>query len=771
MINHEDIVINLKAAIKDEIECKRASMRTKKRNGVFLKDGSLLRKTGDQTIYLFKLEKPVNLPKDVPGYLFVGKVSYPGSVVSLTEDELLWCSALEIKLDNIKSCYIVVKDDSLLLAMHDKLEDIFKNKFFHNQVLVEKIFCDKDIKLGRDNCSQYLRVPQNLNVEQEEAFNRAVASEVLFIWGPPGTGKSKTLSAVVDTLYRRGKKILLVSHTHAAVDSLLKKAMDYFTPEEINKGVIMRYGAGENSELDKIIPGAIINNRIKILVEKLDIATEEKAKLDNRLNRLKTVLPLLQELNVLNDKKTRLECQSSELRSVISIKEKRIDELTCAIVTIEDQYNAIAGKLAIFRIFYHIKQKLLERNRVSINAKLDETRNNLQDLKGQYSSLQLVTENVISTIKKCEAMLNRDNLKDVKAVQIQGEIQQLGNRIRELNSLITDYQKQINQVEDKIWKNNKILGATLTAAVLNSQIYKGYWDTVIIDELSIATSYTVLLAAGFARRSVILCGDFYQLSPIAEGRSELVSTWLKSSVFDIKKITQKISAGVEVPELVMLKYQYRTHPVIADSISELVYKGRLLNGLPSDHENFKGRNGEPLPGEPLILIDISKAASKAVPPKEGSGSLMNKTSANVIANIVRANLERGYESIGVITPFRAQCNHIKEHLKKIMQDPGAIPVATVHKFQGSEKDIIIFDLVEAGISRVSRLTKGEHGTEAMRLINVAATRTKGKMIVIADVSFYRRKLGTQDITRLWLENIYKSARVIDWEGVVSSIKG
>ena len=59
----------------------------------------------------------------------------------------------------------------------------------------------------------------------------------------------------------------------------------------------------------------------------------------------------------------------------------------------------------------------------------------------------------------------------------------------------------------------------------------------------------------------------------------------------------------------------------------------------------------------------------------------------------------GVQSIGVVTPYRAQSRFLSTCIREILQRTKYqnIPVlaATVHKFQGSERDMMIFDTVDS----------------------------------------------------------------------------
>lgn len=66
-----------------------------------------------------------------------------------------------------------------------------------------------------------------LNVDQRAAVLRvASAEDFALVQGLPGTGKSATVSFVARLLVSRGKRVLLSSYTHSAVDNLVCKLLD-----------------------------------------------------------------------------------------------------------------------------------------------------------------------------------------------------------------------------------------------------------------------------------------------------------------------------------------------------------------------------------------------------------------------------------------------------------------------------------------------------------------------------------------------------------------
>ena len=85
-----------------------------------------------------------------------------------------------------------------------------------------------------------------LNASQRAAVQLCSDSELAFLWGPPGTGKTVTLAHVIEELLAQGKRILLASTTNAAIDQVLAKlAARPWLAAAIEAGQIIRLGRSE----------------------------------------------------------------------------------------------------------------------------------------------------------------------------------------------------------------------------------------------------------------------------------------------------------------------------------------------------------------------------------------------------------------------------------------------------------------------------------------------------------------------------------------------
>jgi len=140
-------------------------------------------------------------------------------VLRRLQDELqILVDAKEDKLENIEAVFHPVDETA------DEFPDIFDD--------------------GRRNDAQYT------------AIQKAVHNRVLFIWGPPGTGKTSTLGYIIANLLKEGKRVLFASNTNRAVDIGMISVIDALQTAGENRLIskITRYGelALEGESLDAI---------------------------------------------------------------------------------------------------------------------------------------------------------------------------------------------------------------------------------------------------------------------------------------------------------------------------------------------------------------------------------------------------------------------------------------------------------------------------------------------------------------------------------------
>lgn len=78
-----------------------------------------------------------------------------------------------------------------------------------------------------------------LNTQQREAVDVATNVDLAYVWGPPGTGKTTTLGALVSSLVAVGKRVLVISPYNVAVDEAI---LAVIKREQVTPRSIVRFG-------------------------------------------------------------------------------------------------------------------------------------------------------------------------------------------------------------------------------------------------------------------------------------------------------------------------------------------------------------------------------------------------------------------------------------------------------------------------------------------------------------------------------------------------
>ncbi|MBM7602224.1 hypothetical protein JOC75_000194 [Metabacillus crassostreae] len=312
-----------------------------------------------------------------------------------------------------------------------------------------------------------------------------------------------------------------------------------------------------------------------------------------------------------------------------------------------------------------------------------------------------------------------------KLLSIEGELATILEKIR---------YKEIEFVHEA-----KMIGTTLSKAANDPTIYEKSYDVVILDEASMAYIPQIAFAASLGQR-LIICGDFKQLPPIASARNALVDEWLREDIFHKTGVVDLLSGEKLHPNLFLLKEQRRMHPKISAFTNKHIY-----HSLVGDHSSVKTARNEivektPFPNRASVLLDSSYTGKHCLRDKD-TNSRYNLWQLLLSFQLTHESYLSGARSIGYITPYKAQAMLMELLLKEIysveLVDADIIS-ATVHRFQGSERDVMIFDTVDSfPQDRPGMLLVGK---DSERLINVAITRTRGKFIHLSDQHFIKAKV-------------------------------
>lgn len=243
------------------------------------------------------------------------------------------------------------------------------------------------------------------------------------------------------------------------------------------------------------------------------------------------------------------------------------------------------------------------------------------------------------------------------------------------------------------------------------------WHFAIADEASQITLPAALMAASLAACATF-AGDPKQLAPIVQSDESFVEAILSKTAFD---------ALTGAPSI-FLNEQSRMCHGVCDVVSHTFYDGKLIVCGHASRNNDWRKERSPwfLNGRevPRVLVDDRAGASTWSKTYNGKIRYLSAQIAVAWVNELVGSYVQA-EDILVLTPFRAQRALIRSMLGR--DGKKEVRVSTVHRAQGSERKIVVFDPVDAGSPFLNSST-------GRRLINVAASRAQAHLIIMAGPS-------------------------------------
>ena len=277
------------------------------------------------------------------------------------------------------------------------------------------------------------------------------------------------------------------------------------------------------------------------------------------------------------------------------------------------------------------------------------------------------------------------------------------------------------RINGDIFRQAHVVASTLVGA--DSRLLMGMtFNTLFVDEAAQALEAATWIAIRRARR-VVLAGDHCQLPPTVKSIAALkggLSTTLMERL--VKRHPECVT---------LLCTQYRMNEKIMNFSNQWFYHGMVNSSPTISHRGILDYDS------PMEWIDTSALADATAEQRNKSLSLTNTAEAQLTATVLesyiskigRQRMEDEHIDIGIISPYRAQVQLLRQTIKKqqgFKPYRRFISVNTVDGFQGQERDVIIISLVRSNDS-------GQIGfLRDLRRMNVAMTRARMKLIIIGD---------------------------------------
>lgn len=626
-----------------------------------------------------------------------------------------------------------------------------------------------------------------LNSEQRQAVRQALLNPLTVITGPPGTGKSQVVTSILVNAAWQGKTVLFASKNNKAVD-VVETRVNSLGP----RPVLLRLGASEyQTRLADYLVSLLAATATADDHARYSECKTAHAVLQQRSGALdaafQSVVKLRNEVDALEQQ---VERARSGMGEEVFARSKsshvaRMKQVALGLQEIIDKADRSKQSLSLKLFWPFVQGKRFERLNAAVvpfrelskqldlplpmaeanSATIGEWIGYSQKLTGRvdqvievqryFSKLAALTQgNSIEELSRSRRQLTEDLSTDSELLWQAWLRLQPARMNREQRKLLGDYSALLQLIVAANNQNRQLgpgvfrryyqlfpqIMPILSCWAVTSLSARGrvpfepnFFDLLVVDEASqcdIASALPLL----FRARRVVVIGDPKQLRHIStlsqlqdqqflskHGLVDDYPGWAYStrSLFDLA------SSLCRSEDIVALRDHHRSHADIIEFSNETFYEGRLRVATSYD------RLRRPRTDEPAVRwVHVQ---GKTLRP--GTGGAVNEKEARRVVDEIERLISQGYQgTLGVVSPFRAQANLIRD---LVYQHDGLSSrlanldflADTVHKFQGDERDVILFSpAVSEGVADTALgFLRGNSN-----LFNVAITRARAALIVVGD---------------------------------------
>ena len=331
---------------------------------------------------------------------------------------------------------------------------------------------------------------------------------------------------------------------------------------------------------------------------------------------------------------------------------------------------------------------------------------------------------------------------------------------------VLDENATLNSIKSTI-ADARIVVATTSTMNSNAALFNiKHFDLAIIDEASqilepnIIGLLTSQHRGGRAIRKFILIGDHKQLPAVVQQDDTevlvedetLKAIHLNScanSLFERLILTERAAGRTDF--IGTLHKQGRMHPDIADFANRKFYAREQLECVPLAHqleqtlnynEASEDETDDVLKAHRMIFIPSKPCRQLNISEK------VNTEEARIITDLLRRLYQQlgnnfdPQKSVGVIVPYRNQIAMIRKEIEKLgILELEEISIDTVERYQGSQRDIILYSFTIQSRYQLDFLTANtfyEDGHPIDRKLNVAITRARKQLILTGNESTLRQ---------------------------------
>ena len=559
--------------------------------------------------------------------------------------------------------------------------------------------------------------PLQLNDTQEQAAEQIRREYLTVVTGPPGTGKSQLVAAAISNAWIDNDTVLLSSTNNSAVDVAVERCA------KIHPGLVIR--TGNLKHRDELIEK--VNHVLSTVKNINPNEAEARRQFVSAVSERTRVQESIERMGFL-----RAELADNHLKSESAAKRVWGTETAPQLNKTFRTILRKAKRLKSAWFFGNIRRRRFLRQIKALPTStvgdvyewaivIDFFENGRRELE----QLESVFVDEAASLLKVDEAWQATSTNVVKATTI-SRISKFGNSLAAIGTARRSGPGFIRALETAL-KGGLGWACTALSVQPNFPLRTRLFDLVIIDEASQCTVAAVLPLAYRARRLVII-GDPNQLTPVVrldqrQLRRLATAAGLESEELDSRGLDYGAGSAylafehlVGQDNVVLLEDHYRCHPLIARWFNSCFYGGRL-KVLTDVSTMMTGQRG-------LVWVDVFGKTERGP-----AGGARNAVEAAMVLDILKDYIGSN-SSVGVITPFAAQAALIRKSAFKQFQgehlDDIDFTSGTAHRFQGDERDVILFSTVIAPNTppKTARWIENQRN-----LLNVAVSRARKALII------------------------------------------
>jgi superfamily I DNA and/or RNA helicase len=490
-----------------------------------LYNGSRTHQFQDRMIYTFRLsgDEKIN-PNYITEIRFNDAPISEAQVMGIKGGKIRVSFLQETVLpDRIKMLTLISDPSFIIQELLNQMNLLRHSQFAPESLLNAVLGSQETLHQTLDDSSHLELNEERFNSRQIEAIQKARRNQVLFIWGPPGTGKTTILGKIISDLVKQDESVLLCSNTNRAVDVSMLKALEVSDFEETPiKEKSLRWGNVFLTEEEDL--------------QYVTLPSHHKRLYEKKCEAIKVEYELLSSYDAFSP-----------------------------------ALNKLLGELKPYKMKL---RKLKELEEVEAEGTINEVQlERLTELRNKLKSSSIDTDKLQNEVD--QILHDRD--------QVENQINEEFNSVQELREFVSESTKV---TLEEILADIRFHGATFARALIDDELQLQNFDNILVDEASMANLPYIIYLLTKARKRVIFVGDPQQLEPIVLSNSRAAKDWLGTDIFmrvakadsiDSLFSWQKQNADISV----LLQEQYRMPEKIYSIVNDLFYRGNLINKVNS----------------------------------------------------------------------------------------------------------------------------------------------------------------------------------------------